>query len=161
LLNHIYKNYSYYKNPKSNNDKTIFYTIGYEGISIEKYINKLIKEGVILLCDVRKNAYSQKFGFSKNELLNALKLCGIDYIHIPELGIESDKRQDITSYKKLFDEYENTTLIENQEKVSYLAELLNKHKRIAITCFEKDVHCCHRGRIATMVKNMGYDVENL
>lgn len=161
LLEHIYINYPYYKNQKSDNDKNIFYTIGYEGISIDEYINQLIKAGIALLCDVRKNAYSQKFGFSKNELSNALQLCGIDYIHIPELGIESEKRQDVVSYHKLFDEYEKTTLIQNKDKLDYLVELFLKHKLIAITCFEKDVHSCHRSRIAKAVKNMGYTVEHL
>ncbi len=45
-------------------EKQLF-TIGYEGISLETYINKLIINDVNVLCDVRKNAYSQKYGFSK------------------------------------------------------------------------------------------------
>ncbi|MCI5123144.1 MAG: DUF488 domain-containing protein [Candidatus Electrothrix sp. AR5] len=161
LLKRIYEQYPYYKNPASNNNKTVLYTIGYEGISVEKYVNTLIKEGIVLLCDVRKNAYSQKFGFSKNELKHTLQLGGIEYLHIPELGIESDKRQGFVSYQKLFDEYEKTTLIENKDKLDYLATLLAKYNRIAITCFEKDVYSCHRSRIAKAVKNMGYDVGHL
>jgi len=161
LLKYIYKKYPYYENPQSDNDKTVLYTIGYEGISLEKYVNTLLKNGVVLLCDVRKNAYSQKFGFSKNELKNALDMCGIEYIHIPELGIESEKRQDVVSYQNLFDEYEKTTLVANKNKLDYLAGLLAKHNRIAITCFEKEPYACHRSRIAKAIKNMGYDVGHL
>ena len=51
--------------PQSN--KTILFTIGYEGVSLEEYINKLIVNDVKVLCDVRKNSYSMKFGFSKSQ----------------------------------------------------------------------------------------------
>ena len=50
------------------------FTIGYEGISLETYINKLIINDVNVLCDVRKNAYSQKYGFSKQTLELACKV---------------------------------------------------------------------------------------
>ena len=45
---------------------TALYTIGYEGISLEAYLNKLIKHDIKVLVDVRNNPISQKFGFSKN-----------------------------------------------------------------------------------------------
>jgi hypothetical protein len=47
---------------KITKDTTVIYTLGYEGISLEAYINKLIKNDVKLLCDVRKNPLSRKFG---------------------------------------------------------------------------------------------------
>ncbi|WP_200885350.1 DUF488 family protein [Jejuia pallidilutea] len=61
------------------NDITLF-TIGYEGISLEHYLNKLIRNNIKLLCDVRKNALSMKYGFSKSQLKNAcegvcIKIC--------------------------------------------------------------------------------------
>ncbi|MCS2389053.1 DUF488 domain-containing protein [Bacteroides thetaiotaomicron] len=63
-----------------------------------------------MLCDVRKNAYSQKYGFSKGQLEKACTGVGIKYIHIPQLGIESEQRQDLKSqkdYEILFESYEN------------------------------------------------------
>ena len=89
------------------------FTIGYEGISLETYINKLIINNVHVLCDVRKNAYSQKYGFSKKTLELACKGADIEYIHIPALGIVSDKRQELRTqadYDILFQEYKETTL---------------------------------------------------
>jgi uncharacterized protein (DUF488 family) len=61
------------------NDITLF-TIGYEGISLEHYLNKLTRNNIKLLCDVRKNALSMKYGFSKSQLKNAcegvcIKIC--------------------------------------------------------------------------------------
>lgn len=50
-------------------DKTVLFTIGYEGISLEEYLNRLLINDIKLLVDVRKNALSMKYGFSKSKLL--------------------------------------------------------------------------------------------
>ena len=130
----------------SGNDQEVVYTIGYEGISIETYINKLIKNNIKLLCDVRKNPFSRKFGFSGKALNSILSKFNIGYVHIPQLGIESNKRQNLSSqdaYKILFDEYEVD--LSNKKKVlNKVLELQKKYQRIALTCFEKSHHQCHR-----------------
>lgn len=127
------------------------FSIGYEGISLEKYLNKLIINDVKVLCDVRKNAYSQKYGFSKSQLSTACEGIGIEYIHIPNLGIQSDQRQTLNSqsdYDLLFERYENTTLIQNNEALVLLENIIQQNKRVAITCFEANPLQCHRTRIA-------------
>ena len=53
---------------KPQQTEQVLFTIGYEGITNEAYLNKLIKNNVKLLCDVRKNPLSRKYGFSKSEL---------------------------------------------------------------------------------------------
>jgi len=129
----------------------ILFTIGYEGISLEKYLNKLIINGVEILCDVRKNSFSMKYGFSKTQLLNACNSVGIKFVHLPELGIASEKRKklnSLTDYRILFEEYERTVLKDNEESLTKIQELFENNKRIALTCFEKEVCMCHRGRIA-------------
>ena len=136
---------------KPKNTAVAFFTIGYEGQSFENYLNRLIKNNVKILCDVRKNSISRKYGFSGSVLEDTLNKLDIDYIHIPELGIVSEKRQTLTNendYKKLFDEYEKTTLQENGEAMDKLYETFKKYKRIAITCFEAEHHMCHRSRVA-------------
>ena len=127
------------------------FTIGYEGVSFEEYLNKLIINDVHILCDVRKNAYSQKYGFSKAPLQKACEGIGVKYIHVPQLGIESDKRQSLNTqadYDRLFDEYERTTLKENAVALQYVRDLIRTDKRVALTCFEKDPKQCHRSRVA-------------
>ena len=125
--------------------KTLF-TIGYEGITIEAYINKLIQNDIRLVCDVRNNPISRKFGFSKKTLSKILQEINIAYVHMPELGIVSEKRKDIKElddYKTLFNEYKKNL----QKKKSYVEkvfDLLCKQERIALTCFEKDPNLCHR-----------------
>ncbi len=134
-----------------------FFTIGYEGQSFEHYLNRLIINNVKTLVDVRKNPLSRKYGFSKNTLSEALKNLGIEYVHIPELGITSEKRQKLNSqadYNRLFDNYEKTTLVENVDALKKLFSLFIEKKRLAITCFEAE-HCmCHRGRVANALSNL-------
>lgn len=141
-----------YARPKSN--KTILYTIGYEGISLEEYLNKLISHDIKVLCDVRKNSLSMKYGFSKSQLQKACEGVGIEYIHIPELGIDSDKRQELHSqkdYDTLFDVYKKEILTHTIDKQNNLIELLKTKKRIALTCFEANICQCHRKHLAEAI----------
>ena len=43
-------------------------TIGYEGKTIDKFLYELIKNKIGIVADVRRNAYSMKFGFQRNKL---------------------------------------------------------------------------------------------
>ena len=147
-------------------EQNTLFTIGYEGISIDTYINKLLANHIKTLVDVRKNAYSNKFGFSKKEFIYCLETSGIKYIHIPELGIESEKRQELKTAKssnsggydlfgngvrnienKLFEDYKNNLPLK-QRYIDKLLEILKQDKLIAITCFEADYKCCHRHVLA-------------
>lgn len=69
---------------------TMLYTIGYEGISLEAYLNKLIKHDIKVLVDVRNNPLSQKFGFSKSQLIRYCEGLHIEYTHFGEVGIQSE-----------------------------------------------------------------------
>lgn len=133
------------------------FTIGYEGVALEDYLKRLMLEDVHVLCDVRKNAFSQKYGFNKSQLENACKSVGIRYVHVPDLGIESDKRQDLRSqhdYDILFAEYDRTIIPQNQQALRYVYDLILKEERVALTCFEKDPKQCHRSRVAKALMDM-------
>lgn len=134
-----------------------FFTIGYEGISLEEYLNKLILKNVKLLCDVRKNALSKKYGFSKNELKNACAGVHISYVHLPDLGIPSEERQSLENqddYNELFTWYEEMILPKQIDKLKELFLLTRQYERIAITCFESCVDQCHRGRVANAIQEL-------
>lgn len=173
LIKHTYINYPYYatksliaenilddnqllkvNNHKVQTNETTLFTIGYEGVSLENYLNKLVKNDVKLLVDVRKNSLSMKFGFSKSLLKKYCESLGINYIHIPEVGINSDQRQELNSqkdYDELFEKYKKTTLVETSSYQETIIELLKKHNRIALTCFEADVCQCHRKPLAEAI----------
>ena len=128
------------------NSVQMLFTIGYEGKSIESFMNTLIQNDIHLLCDVRKNPLSRKFGFSKDKLQHITEQIGIKYIHIPDLGIESEKRADLVTiedYQNLFADYEQT-LPSRQLQLEHLYSLLNSNKRIALMCYEKEPEMCHR-----------------
>lgn len=158
-------------------EQNTLFTIGYEGISINTYINKLLQNHISTIVDIRKNAYSNKFGFSKKEFIYCLEKAVIKYIHIPELGIESEKRQELKTAKssnpggydlfsngvrnienKLFDDYKNN-LPSKQKHIDKLLQILEQDKLIAITCFEADYKCCHRHVLAESLS--GVEVVNL
>mgnify|MGYP001418496095 CR=1 FL=1 len=149
------------KSERPSDNTYSFFTIGYEGQSFENYLNRLIKNNISLLCDVRRNPLSRKYGFSKSTLSDNLEKLGIKYIHFPELGILSQKRKEVKSqrdYDDLFDEYEKTTLQNNKEFLYKLQDLMNEHRRIAITCFEAKACQCHRGRVAKHLSKLtGWD----
>ena len=138
--------------PKSN--KTTLFTIGYEGISLEQYLNKLIKNDVKILIDVRCNALSMKFGFSKTQLKNFCSSLGINYLHIPEVGIRSDQRQELKSqndYDKLFENYIKSNLKQTITQQKEILTLLKENKRVALTCFEANICQCHRKHLAEAI----------
>jgi len=140
--------------------QTLF-TIGYEGKSIEAFINTLIQNGVKLLCDVRKNPLSRKFGFSKSKLKHITGKVGIKYIHIPDLGIDTDKRSSLETeedYKALFDDYART-LPSLDPYIGWVHSLLQSNVRIALMCYEKNAAMCHRHVIKNYMYN-AYKVRN-
>ncbi len=154
LHNSSYKKVYAEKN-KLKSKKNALYTIGYEGISFEFYINQLIKNDMSLLCDVRKNPLSRKFGFSKGTLSRILPTLGIEYLHLPNLGIHSDRRKKLNTpndYAQLFKIY-RATLPQQEDSLNLLVKLLKTHERIALTCFEKEHHFCHRHCVSDYLKN--------
>ena len=170
LTKHTYINYPYYAikstiaykllNKEEQNkvkqiipssNETALFTIGYEGISVEDYLNKLITNDIKVLCDVRRNPISMKYGFSKNQLSGFCLSLGIKYIHLPNLGIESEKRQKLNTqkdYDSLFDEYKHLTLSNNLMDQQKIIDLINDESRVAITCFEANLYQCHRFHLA-------------
>jgi hypothetical protein len=138
----------------------MLFTIGYEGVSVEKYLNDLIQNDVRVLCDVRNNPLSRKFGFSKNNLQKYLSNIGIEYVHIPELGIVSEKRKNLNGdedYQGLFKDYK-ASLFRRKEALRQIYRLLQTKGRIALTCFEHDPAHCHRHVIRDYLKKT-YRVE--
>jgi uncharacterized protein (DUF488 family) len=132
------------------------YTIGYEGSSIDSFLNVLLQKGIARLIDVRSNPISRKWGFAKSTLSGLCEKTGIEYIHIRELGISSDRREGLESkkdYKILLDEYEKKYLPSLQRKVLDALSLISTAPS-ALVCVEADVHICHRGRLANKIAEM-------
>ncbi|VAW38153.1 hypothetical protein MNBD_CHLOROFLEXI01-322 [hydrothermal vent metagenome] len=131
------------------------FTIGYEGSTIDDYIRRLTINNVRVLIDVRRNPLSRKHGFSKKRMQHYLERVGIQYHHIPELGIESHLRKNLSdkaSYIDLFDLYAKTVLPDQSIALDKITEIASKHGRVALTCFEADPCMCHRHKITERLK---------
>lgn len=144
-------------NIRPKNYDTMLFTIGYEGISLEEYLNRLLKNNVKILVDVRNNPLSMKYGFSKSQLHRYCNSLGIEYIHFPEVGIQSEQRQELKTqndYDNLFSLYCKDNLTKTKTTQEKILNLLIEHKRIALTCFEANICQCHRKHLAEAIENL-------
>jgi hypothetical protein len=133
-------------------------TIGYEGRSLEGYLNELLRAAVTVLCDVRRNPFSHKYGFFKGTLGKACAEVGIRYEHLPALGIASDKRRELETqadYDALFAEFERESLPQQGAALETIRAWVTAGERVALTCFERMAERCHRHCVAEALERMG------
>lgn len=145
-------------------NKGVVYTIGYEGKTIEQFVNRLKNIDVQQLIDVRELALSRKNGFAKSALKKTLNDNGILYRHLPELGSPSQIRHKLWQegdYAQFFKEY--ASVLEREESRKALADLedLAHIRRTVIMCFEYDVDKCHRKIIKEHLISNGFGVVDL
>jgi len=63
-----------------------FYTLGYQGIYLETFIEALHSENIGTLLDVRAVPWSRREEFTKSNLAGSLTAAGINYIHLERAG---------------------------------------------------------------------------
>lgn len=120
-----------------------------------------------ILIDVRNNPLSMKFGFSKRQLKTYCNNLNIEYLHIPELGIESDKRKALHTqkdYNILFDAYRKKNLSKTASQQEQVLQVLKDKKRSALTCFEANICQCHRKHLAeaiTQLPEWNYELKHI
>jgi uncharacterized protein (DUF488 family) len=140
------------------------YTAGYEGKSVDAFFNHLLKKGIRLIIDVRANPVSRRYGFSKKRFSEIAKRLGLDYRHVPELGIPSRYRIDLSnfdSYQHLMKKYEQEMIPKLEDKISEVGILMEETPAVLV-CVEKDVRCCHRSRLAdTIAQQTGLEVNHI
>ncbi|MDR1402100.1 MAG: DUF488 domain-containing protein [Tannerellaceae bacterium] len=186
LMKHTYLNFPYWainskkakeilsaeqlekvSNSRPKGNKTILFTIGYEGISLEEYLNRLLNNDIKILVDVRCNPVSMKYGFSKNQLQRYCENLGIRYVHFPEVGIQSKQRQELNTqadYDRLFAVYRQNNLTKTTLTQEKILSLLKEHRRIALTCFEANICQCHRKHLAEAIAGLpsfDYEVKHI
>lgn len=142
-----------------------FFTIGYEGLTIERFLNELTASGIEVFIDVRNNPHSRKRGFSKKSLQQSVESLGINYVHLPQLGIPSVLRKELgTDVTELLNYYTTQIIPQQTEAINQLKEVVFFRSKVALVCFEKDYHLCHRHRIVEFLKkdeSIKFDVIHL
>jgi len=129
------------------------YTAGYEGLLIDGFLAGLIQHGVCRIIDVRNNPVSRRYGFHKSTLSRLSERVGVEYVHVPELGIASDHRQDLEepgARQKLFETYERTTLVREGAVIARVAALVEDRPSVLV-CMEACHTQCHRSRLANAI----------
>ncbi len=139
------------------------FTLGYEGLTIDSFINKLIANNIQAVIDVRNNPFSMKYGFSRPGFQNYVERAGINYYHFPELGIPSKLRKGLRTteaYDELFTYYERNILPHNLFFIESIKNLIQEHSRVVLTCFEADYQSCHRHKITDrLTTEPGFNVK--
>lgn len=131
-------------------------TIGYEGHTLESYLNVLLKSAVTILCDVRRNPMSRKYGFSKGALTRGCEGVGIRYEHLPELGIASEQRQSLDTqadYDALFADYERKWLPNQGAALQTISDWIEAGNRVTLMCYEHAPTQCHRHCVAEALES--------
>lgn len=150
--------------PPATKPNVAVYTVGYEGRSVDGFFDRLLHSGMQAILDVRANPVSRKYGFAKRSLSETAGKLGLEYCHLPDLGIPGEQRGDlgdIDSYQRLLDHYENEMLPRQTAEIDRLIGLLRQRPSVLL-CVEKDVRQCHRGRLARVAgERSGLSVKHL
>jgi uncharacterized protein (DUF488 family) len=135
------------------------YTLGYQGLSFQSYIEKLVAAGIDLVVDVRETAWSHKPGFCKGPLIRGLNLAGINYVHLKAAGNPKQNRRTSRSATECLRRYKRY-LFKNPRCLDQVLDVLNdahaQDKTVCLTCFERSAAECHRSiLVAALVERSG------
>lgn len=131
------------------------FTIGYEKAKTDAVLAELKRAKVRLLIDTRAVAASRRPGFSKRQLAASLDEQGIAYLHLQKLGTPTEGREAARAgnMKTLWRIYAKHLKTKGaQAEMDELVGLVEGGSRICLLCFERDVQCCHRSKIAEIVR---------
>jgi len=130
------------------------YSLGYEGASVDRFLNEIMRYGIQTVIDVRNNPVSRRYGFHKATLTRLCIQLKLGYEHFPELGIPSELREQAArttvGYDALFDRYARDTLTREKAAVYKVADVM-KNRASVLVCTETDPASCHRSRLAESV----------
>lgn len=122
------------------------WTIGYEQATVDGVIAALAAAGVEVLADIRALPLSRRPGFSKTALGASAREAGIAYRHMKPLGTPAEgraaaRRGDHAALARIY-----AGQLELPEALAAMAELrdLASEKRVALLCYEREAHGCHR-----------------
>lgn len=136
--------------PSSEPAPPAIYTTGYEGLSIERFLARLIRARLRRVIDVRQNAYSRKYGFTGATLAELCARVSVEHVHVPALGVPSRLRADLSTQAArdaLFARYEREMLPKEGAAIARVTALL-RDAPSALLCFEAKPEDCHRARLA-------------
>jgi uncharacterized protein (DUF488 family) len=142
------------------------FTIGFTKKSAEQFFTRLTVAGVQRLVDVRLKNISQLAGFAKKDDLRYFTqaICGIEYIHLPELAptaeildpYKKQKKGDWDLYERQFLDLMRARRIEETASRDVL-------DGGCLLCSEEKPDRCHRRLVAEYLQQhwCGVDIEHI
>ncbi len=131
------------------------FTVGYQGHSIETFLDLLLAHGIRHSIDVRQLPYSRKPDFSKKRLMSHLAAVGIAYTHLVQLGTPKSLRDEVRrthDYPAFFAAMD--ALIAAQPEVVQSALAIAQAQPAALLCFEANHAECHRLSVARAIAQL-------
>jgi uncharacterized protein (DUF488 family) len=136
-----------------------FFTLGYTGRKTEEIISTLVTSGVRTLVDVRQIPVSMyRPDLSKSNFRRLVEAGGMNYIHMPELGVPRDIRAKAieTGSRDVIWDWYDEHVVEQHLKMNLHRFLNSVEHPIALMCVEIDPQECHRHRLFVALENMGF-----
>lgn len=141
------------------------FTIGFTRKTAERFFSTLKAAGVQRVVDIRLNNVSQLAGFAKRDDLRYFlaTICGIDYIHVPELAPTQDlldnfkkKKGDWAVYERTF----NNLIAGRNIARKYKGKIFDGD---CLLCSEATPDHCHRRLVAEYLQKKwgGVDIVHL
>jgi uncharacterized protein (DUF488 family) len=138
------------------------FTLGYEGLSVDAYVDALRENGVGIVLDVRETPWSRKPGFSKAPLEAALAEAGIRYAHVRSAGNPAEIRKSGADAAEILARYREHLAAHGKivDDLLLMVEQWSDGGRPAcLTCFERAPSACHRSIIAEAMAARTPDLE--
>ena len=141
------------------------FTIGFTKKNAERFFGLLSSSGVKRVVDVRLNNVSQLAGFAKRDDLKFFlqRVCGIDYVHLPDLAPTKEMLADYRKKRMSWNDYERQFLDlmrERRVEDNIPREIVDGG---CLLCSEDKPHHCHRRLVAEYLDDRwgGIDVRHL
>ena len=137
------------------------FTIGFTKKSARDFFGKLRRPEIRRLVDVRLNNVSQLAGFTKKDDLRFFTeaVCGIEYLHLPELA---PTQQMLNTYRKTKGGWANyereflNLMSQRQVENKLQKEMIDGG---CLLCSEEQPDHCHRRLVAEYLKEKWGEVE--
>ncbi len=156
LINYVYKTHEWYasrsERGQHQQNPTVedqpfgsFFSVGYQSLSIDAFLDLLMRNGVRNLVDTRFTPASRVYGYHTRTLAKLCEDVGIDYSLEDSLGVPRNERpiSHTVGSVRQFERAYAEILRQNDDAVMRVATLA-KAKSTAIMCYEADVNDCHR-----------------
>jgi uncharacterized protein (DUF488 family) len=137
------------------------FTIGFTQKTAERFFELLCRSGAKRVVDVRLNNVSQLSGFAKKQDLAyfSKQICGMDYVHVPELAPTQDILDQYKKNKGDWAVYERKFLelmARRRVEKTVSKEVIEGG---CLLCSEHQPHHCHRRLVADYLKQHWGDIE--